>query len=243
MSKIDTASPEDREALKKEIVTEMKHDARRKKLLSCGGCLLLELIAVSVPFMLAAVVLAKSGFVQVPYLSSWLFKPAAPVRMVTPVVGANADQIVRSSALAAKFDQSTSVLTMKFTEGELTAMARDWLPALESSLPFQVKSMQIAVDPGVMDIFIVTPQNGHDTTIDIGIVPTVDAGALKLIFKDVKIGSFAVPNQLSAMLTPAIDRAVSEAMNKGLGAVGQLVKVDLRQGVIEFGIVPKMPGK
>src|ERR1700675_2015092 len=95
MTRIENvASLQDKEALKKEIRHEIRGEERRKKLASCGGCLLLVLLIVGTPVLLVAMFLAKTGFVEVPLLTRALYRPSTPLHVVMPFAGETADQVL-----------------------------------------------------------------------------------------------------------------------------------------------------
>ena len=58
--------------MKKEILSEIRHDERQRKVAGCLFWLAVKLVILAIPVVLAAVVIAKSGFYEVPLLSGWL---------------------------------------------------------------------------------------------------------------------------------------------------------------------------
>ncbi len=228
-----------RQELKKEIMAEMKHDARRKKVVHCLGCFALELLVIAIPVVFVAVMLAKTGLVNVPLLTSWLYRPNYPSRQVQPLVGSNAAEILIAQATRPKVNPNFGTMTVSFSEAQLTTIAQEGLTAAGSSLPLPMKSLQIAIDADSLELYGVSPQNGRDVTIMAKIVPSVDGGELKIDVKELKIGALDVPASASQMLTPLLDRSLGQTLVKSISQVGQLVGISFEKGIIRFDIVPK----
>jgi len=239
MTKTELENPETRQALKKEIMAEIKQDARRRRLLNCLGCLTLELLAVLIPLVFVAVLLARTGLVQVPLLTSWLYRPVAPSRTVLPLAGSNTADILIAEISKPKVNPNFGTFKISFNESELTTMAKDGLNAAGDSLPLKVDSVQVAVDADAVELFATSPQKGRAVTIRIRFVPNVDGGKLKLTINELKIGSLDVPPGASGMLATLLDKSLASAMESGIGQLGQLVNIELAKGFLRVEIVPK----
>ncbi len=239
MSRTELDNQQTRQELKKEIVAEMKHDVRRKKVVRWLGCLGLLLALVAVPVIFVAVMLAKTGLVEVPLLTSWLYRPNYPARQVLPLVGSSASEILLAQATRPKVNPNFGTFTISFTEAQLTTIAKEGLAAAGDSLPLPIKSLQIAVDDDVIELYGISPRDGRDVTITARIVPSVDGGELKIAVKELKIGALDVPESASQLLTPLLDRSLGQTLASSIGQVGQLVGITFDKGVVRFEIVPK----
>ena len=232
MTKIESAAPaEDREALKKEILAEIKSDARRKKLLGCAGCLLFEFLLVAVPLVFAAVIIAKTGLVSVPLFTNWLYRPAEPVRTVVPISGMDSEQIMRAALLRADIDPALGKVEVKLLESEMTRLVRDGLAAAEDSLPLPLRSAQLAVSPDGIEFFALTPKDDRNVTIKGEIIPTVKDGRVEFGIRGVSVGALTVPDGISRSLAPIFDRVINDAL-AGSSDLGELKDVRLEEGAM-----------
>ncbi len=242
MSRIEGNPRADREALKEEIKGEIRGDVQRRKFLSCGGCLLAAAMIVGATVVFAAVSLAKTGLVDVPALSGWLYRPNAPVRIVRPLAGSTSDAVMREVAAGLHYDSATGFMTVAINEAQLTTLvAHAVLSAPQGSLPFTVKSAQIAVEPDALELFAVVPRKNREATVLLRLRPSVAAGTIHIDVQELAIGQFIVPasfaNALfSAFVEPAIEKGIAN-----VGAVGTLVNVELSTGVVRLIIQPNRP--
>jgi len=238
MTKIDIGDQETRQVLKKEIIDEMQHDVRRRKVRNCLGCLFLVILAVTVPVAIVAVQLAKTGLVEVPLLTSRLYHPIQPSREVRPLFGAKASDILLAAASKAKPTLTLGLIKMSFTEAELTTLAKEGIAASGANLPIPLKSIQVAVDTDAVEIFAVTPQNGRDVTVRARFLPWVDAGQMKITPKELIIGGLSVPPSLSGALSLVLNKSLGNVLTTTINQVGRLVVVELDKGVLRLQIVP-----
>jgi hypothetical protein len=240
MTKIDIGDQETRQTLKKEIIDEMQHDVRRRKVRNCLGCLFLVILAVTVPTAIVSVQLAKTGLVDIPLLTSRFYKPTEPSREVRPLVGSKSSDILLASASRAKPTLTLGFVTLSFTEAELTTLAKDGIAASGNNLPAPLKSIQVAVDQDAVEIFAVTPQHGRDVTVRARFLPWVDAGQMKITPKELVIGGLSVPPSLSGALTLVLNKSLGEVLTSTISQIGHLVAVELDKGVLRLQIVPNM---
>jgi len=233
-----------RQALKQEIMTEIKQDARRRKFINCLSCLLLEALVIFGLAVFVASLLARSGLVQVPFLTPWLYRPAQPERQVVPLAGYDAADILISEASKAKVDRLLGTFSIRLTESELTTIVKEGLDKFGGSLPLPLSSAQIAIETDVVELFAVSIQNGREVTVVAKVVPSVtEDGKLKLTPKELKIGSLSVPASANAMLAAVLAKVIGDALNSNIGGIGRLVDISLAKGVMTVQFVPDTPSR
>jgi len=228
--------PTEREALKKEILQEIHGEERRKKLLSCAGCLALELLAVAAPLLISAVLIAKTGLVTIPILTNWLYAPSQPVRQITRIAGSTGEQIGRAEALKAKYDPVLQLLDISFTEAELTTLVQGSLDAAGGNLPFSVSNSQIAVEPGHLEFFGLLDRPDRKVTVRAEIEPSVQNGQLKIKVTGLRIGALGIPDSLSGLFSSLLERVLGDALTSAMAELGQLNSIELEKGRVLFRI-------
>ncbi len=241
MTRTESGNAADREALKKEVVSEIERDAGRKKLAGCGGCLLAALIIIGVPLVWGASIAAKSGFIHVPLLSKWLYQPSQPERQVVPLVGSNSTAILKSVIAANQYDQQTGIMTIRFSEEQLTTFVKEAVAANPNLLPFPVSSAQIAVDPSGVELFMVSPQSGGSATVKINVTPRVEKEQLQFTVNQIMFGGLAVPNSLANALVSSISGKLNDSIRASMGQIGTLEGVTLEKRMMIVSFVPKLP--
>lgn len=240
MVRVEPASASEREALKSEIKKEIRQENFRWRLASCGGCSLVVLVALAIPSFLIAATLARTGFYKIPFFTDRYYKASAPVRRVVPLVGSNAEATMSAAVARAKFDPHTSLLTLTFTETELTTVIQEGVrKAKDGDLPFPVRDVQIAFDEGTVEMFVVSPQKAGDTTVRARFVPSADRGAISFGVQEVRVGDLTLPKWLSQVAFNAAGRAMSKAILSASGNVGTLHRIEFSKGSMRFFIMPK----
>jgi len=239
MTRIDPFSPEQREALKTEIKQEMRHEERRRRVVRLVSGLLIAFAIIAVPVLLVSWQLAKTGFYDVPVLAKRLYRPTEPSRTVLPLYGSKPDDIFRVVGTKIMYDPSTSLAKLPMTEAELTTIAQHGVAgAPPESLPFPIKTMQVAVDPEVVEIYVVSPQKNRDATVRVRFRPFVKDGSLKADVKEIAIGSLIVPKKVGEMLFSMFGAFVTESVAKSVGQVGRLNGIELDRGIVRFVFYP-----
>ncbi|HTK05099.1 MAG TPA: hypothetical protein VL500_05935 [Candidatus Eisenbacteria bacterium] len=240
MTRIDPFSPEQREAIKTEIKQEMRHEERRKRTVRLVTGLLIAFVVIAVPVLFVSAQLAKTGFFDVPVLSAWLYKPTAPTRTVIPLYGSKPDDIYRVVGTKISYDPATSLAKLPMTEAEITTIAQHGVTAAPpESLPFPIKTMQVAIDPGSVEIYVVSPQKKRDATVRVRFRPQVKDGSLKASVQEIAVGSLIVPNKVGELLFSIFGAFVTDSVSKSIGQVGTLSGIELEQGIVRFVFYPK----
>ena len=240
MTRIDPFSPEQREAIKTEIKEEMRAEERRKRLRRFIVTAAIAVAAIGIPLLLVCVVMAKSGFVDVPVLSKALYKSTSPTRVVLPLYGSKPADIYRVIGTKVKVDPNTSLASVPLTEAELTTLAQNGVASTpKDSLPFPVKSIQVALDPDAVELFAISPQGRRDATVLVRFKPRVKDGKLYADVERIAIGSLEVPKGVGNAVFAAFGAIVNESVVKVAAQVGTLIRIDLEKGIVRFVILPK----
>ena len=253
MSTIGSGSNPSRSELKKEILEEIHQEERHRKFVNCLGCLFLKLLLFLIPVVIAAALVAQSGFFEVPLLSKWLYHPSTPQRTVVPLVGYDSEQIMKAAMTRADYNPTAGQLNISLTEQELTTMARAALVNTEQGTAgggasSSFKTVQMAVSQEGIEFFAVTPRPERDVTIKILFLPAIDAkGELNLTVKKLEVGSLDIPSALINLLTKTFARQMTQQMNSILSGAGRLVGVKTGEKTLYLNFQPelklKLPSK
>lgn len=244
MTRIDAFSPQERESIKKEIKQEIRSEERRRRLIGCGGLILVVLLIVGIPALYVASLLAKTGFYDVPVLSRALYKPSSPERTVVPLYGSTPDDIYRVLGTKIKYEPQTSQATFPVSESELTTLVQHSVAgARPNTLPFPVRTVQVAIDPDKIEIYVISPQKNRDATVRIRFRPYVKGGELRAEVQEIAIGSLVLPKKIGELLFAAFGTLVTDSASTAISNVGRLVNIELDQGIVRFVIVPSAPSR
>lgn len=226
--------------MKDEIKQEIRKEDLRKKLVGCGGCLMLVLLIIGVPSAYVLAQLAKSGFVDVPVMSRALYKPLSPTRVVLPLYGSKPEDVYRVMATKVKYEPQSGFAKLPVSETEITTMVQNAIAsAPPDALPFPVRSIQVAIDEESIELFAVSPQKNRDATVRIRFRPYVKGGELRAEVKEVSLGSLTLPKKVGEFLFNAFGSIVVGATSDALDDLGSLVNVELDPGSIRFVVLPK----
>ncbi len=232
-----------RDELKDEIRKELRHESRRRFFFSLALYLIFFFIMLGLPFLLIAVIAAQSGLYHVPVLSSWLYHPPAPVRIVVPLAGAGPDAIITSVTAKATYDQATGVAELTFSEQELTTLFAASVEEADASgtLPFPLESMQVALlDGNIMEFYAVTEREGYEAPVILSVTPQVTAGRLEMDTVDFHIGSFDVPDFMSDLVLDAFAANAMSGLEEGFAGVGALDDIGAEEGKLRVDIRPRL---
>lgn len=228
MTRLDAA--DEREALKEEIKQELRHEDRRRKTIGCLVSFLLMASIVTVPLFIVGSMLAKTGFVDVPLLSGWLYKPSEPVRVVRPLSGSNGKQVMQSVTSKAQFDPAVSTVTVSFSEEELTTLAQGMLTD-PSHLPFEAKTLQVAVMSDYVELFAVSVRPKRNATVRLRFLPVASKdGGVRLDIRELLIGRWLVPKSFSRYVTNIYAAEIEQTANAFAKGIGALRTVELKDG-------------
>lgn len=229
MTRTDDAT--EREALKDEIKGELKREGARRKAIGCGSCFLLMAAALAIPTFFVLSTLAKTGFVNVPLLSGWLYRPALPVRVVRPLVGSTREQVMQSIVSKVKYDQTTSSMSLMIGEMQATTLVQAMLDDAKN-LPFAASSVQAAVEPEHIEFYFVSVRPGRNATVRVRVFPEVKDGKIVLTVNELLIGSLNVPPSISRYLITVFGNETEKALNEFAAQIGQISDISLRKGTL-----------
>lgn len=245
MTRIEPAAgdrPVAQDDVKRIVRQELFLEIFRRKFFSCLGYLVVLLVVFGFPTGLALTFIAKTGFVEVPVLTGWLYEPAKPVRVVTPVSVASTDILLKNVGARARYEPLTNLLTLPIKESELTSLAIDSLKrAPAGTLPFAVKDLQVAVLPDKVEIFAVVPREKRDATLLVRLAPRVTDGTLNLELQELQLGDTHVPNALAQPIISSAAKLLTDALTKSLADSGRLADVVAEAGELRFVLSPKLP--
>jgi len=234
MTRIEAKPADERDALKREIIGEIRGAETRRKAIGCGACALVWLVVILGLAWFIGSTLAKTGIVRVPMFSAPSAESQRPMRQVAPLVGTKTEDIPKIVGLRAQVDPKTSRVAVTLREAELTSIVDHALVSGGASLPFPVKSAQVVVEPGFIELFVVSPRDQGTVTVRTRFVPKVDAvGRLELEVREVMIGSLALPSAIGELLFGVIRAPLNDAISTATGASGsRLYGVGLESGVL-----------
>ena len=189
-----------RERLRGEVTTELRASERRRgwrrRILRCGGCCggyLLALLAIPV---IALAIVARTGLVTVPVISTRITHDRAPVRIVTPPAPQSMATLVDAKVRAGmqRAGRAPDRLTLTFTEREITGALRHALGE-SSEFPATVREYaQIAVDPTRIELSTRMDGIGDaETTVRIVGAPVLADGRWTVDVEEVTIGALRIP--------------------------------------------------
>lgn len=227
----------ERQAFKEEIKDEIAHDARRKARARFWWSLAIVAVVVLTPILLVAAALAKTGLVAVPVLSSVLYHPRQPQRLVRPIAGATPESVIQAAAYAAKLDPVTRLATVHLTEAQLTTVV-DPILQLETSLPFHVVHGQVAIDADAAEAYAAIASKDRQSSLLVVFHPRYDNGVLSLNFEKIAIGDLDLPGFLLRIIETRANKAVNEAFAGGFSGAGKIASLTLTPGVLDVALDP-----
>lgn len=240
MSRLDAVPGNEREELKEEIKSELRHEAFRRKMFGCGACAVMWLFVIGLPVFFLARTLSKTGFFDVPVLGTRYYKPSAPVREVLPLAGSTKDTILASLRAKIKFDPRLGTAKIPFTEAELTTLVRDTVAeaAANDGLAFAVEKAQVAIEPDLVEIFAVLPRDARDTTVRLRFTPLASKGKFEIEIREVVLGDYVVPQALAKTVVNTLAQGLVSAISEGAEGLGTLNAITLAPKRMEIVIIP-----
>lgn len=219
----------DREELKQEIRREIKKDERNSRLMRMVIMLSIVLLLLAAPFLVAGVLVAKSGLVHVPVLSGWLYNPVSPSRTVTPLLGSSSEVIMNSAITRADFNPNFGSVKIYLTEKELTTVLNSAISKDESgALPFSVESVQAVLSEGSVEIYaLAVRDDGMRVSLLVGLVPAVEQGRLTMDSTSLIIGSLKMPDFVADLIVDSMTGGLAGAINDALAGGGTLENVEV----------------
>jgi len=183
-----------RDEVKREIKEELRQEERSRRWHGFLIRVAVYLTVLGVSCVIGLVLLARTGLMTVPLLSSRLYHPVMPTRVVTPLVGSNAEVVWREVLASMKYDSLTGDATVSFNEVRLTTIVREGMTAQAESLPFKAEEGQIVLEDGTAELFFYTERSGRKVPVRLAFIPGVDLrGNLSMVVTEAKLGGADMP--------------------------------------------------
>lgn len=178
-----------------DLYADLDHAHRRRGCFSCRnlGCLVLILLFIGVVGIFGVV--AETGIIQIPVLSTAFYPaPPKPLRAVEPTGQRTIESLLQSKSDELKGLATTVQPKISVSEAELTQLARE--PRLNGQVP--IKQAQVTIEPTFVELYgmIAMPSMNTNTVIRVRLIPIVnDPATLKL--SEIWIGYVRVPISLA----------------------------------------------
>ena len=203
---------------------EVIQDLTKKRPRRRGSCLTI----IAVFFVLVVVglgwMIASTGLLRVPILSSIAFRTPVPTRHVSP--GLPAEKFAASyfaSTVAKRLQEGGGefidrTITLQVPESSLTATLQNALRGSSASF-LDVNSAQIVVLPNEeLELFIPVRTDAGLTALTARVSLVADQGKFNLSLKDVLVGSVDIPGYIVASsLQPFVNRELA-SLNQALSS-------------------------
>ncbi|MDO8621961.1 MAG: hypothetical protein Q7R80_01910 [bacterium] len=211
-SKIEQAQ-EKVEQLRQDLRTQVEEEVRssiRKRtwrqflLRGIGCCGIYLVLLLSIPTLLLYLV-ARTGLVDIPWLSERVAHERAPERMVAAAAAGNVEQLLAAKLRAVTVPGGSSMPPLTFSEAELTALLRMVLTESRSSFSAQATTAQVAIDRGAVELSGRIPGlGGAVTTVRVRGVPSIRDGRLAVEVSDVVVGNLGIPRFLAQTIARSL---------------------------------------
>lgn len=220
-----------REELKREVRKEMRRGQRRARWGPLLGCLLGLVLFLLIIGGGAAFILARTGLVEVPVLSSRLYTPPAPTRVVEP------EEFDIESKVMDVFTESQEepgLMKIALREGELTAMFQEGAREALAEQGIELTTIQAAILEEFVELYFDAKIGGKDVRILARVLPKVEDGLPKIEVLETHLGGLPVhPRIIGGVLDNALDAALGE-----MGDEIKLESIELNPGVLEIILRP-----
>ncbi len=241
MTRIESANQQENQV--NDLQTELykiKKGLKRKqnrRLLSCGSCATVFLIVLIILAGFGSYILAKSGIIQIPYLSDKIYQEPKPVYIVQTATQDDKQIDMLSTlkdSLVSSFANINTALNSKINlqldDRQLTRLLSDQITQ-NNSLNSRIDYLQIAVLPQNLELFIKL-KKPRNTILIFEIAPKIVNNKINLEVISFKIGNLLMPNFLGqALIAPLGEKIINIAVTPFLG-FGQIQAIKLDYGKI-----------
>jgi hypothetical protein len=222
--------------LKKEIKGELRREDARRRMAGCGVGLVIVLAIVAIPVVLAASTLAKTGFVDVPFLTDRLYRSPEPIRSVRPLTGSGPKEVMQSVMSRVSFNPVTSRTKFTFSEQELTTLVQGLL-ADPAALPFRASRIQVAADPDFLEITLVAVRPRRNAVVRVRALPEVNDGTLRFAANEVAVGGLLLTDRMGQVVLDTYGSSATKLLNEVLSKIGRPHGIDLGKGRISIDLL------
>ncbi|MBN1585457.1 hypothetical protein JW899_03765 [Candidatus Uhrbacteria bacterium] len=228
-----------REGLKREIRDEIRREDRHRRIRRWLFWLAVKLAVLATAVILAASLVARSGWYEVPLLSSWLYRPLEPIRIVVPLSGYGSEAVTGSALSRAEYDSASGDFAVDLTEQELTTLIAEAVTATADRSPVELRSVQATVDPEGIEVFAVAVRPKRDVTVRFLVAPRAENGKLILDITAVTVGSLDIPKVFVGLASKNLSGRLSEILPVGNGGLGELREIRSGEGRVVLVFHPK----
>ncbi|MDP3771257.1 MAG: hypothetical protein Q8R16_03080 [bacterium] len=249
-SKIEQAQ-EKVEDLRRELRTQVEEEVRssiRKRtwrqflLRGIGCCGVYLVLLLSIPTLLLYLV-ARTGLVEIPWLSARVTHERAPERIVAAASAGNVEQLLAAKLrVVAVPGGSSTPQPLTFSEEELTTLLRVIFVESRSSFSAQAATMQVTIDRGAIELAGRIPGlGGTITTVRVRGVPSIRDGKLAVDVSDVVVGNLGIPRFLAQTIARSLIDQVPPARIAVGGGMPSIVidRIALQDHELTVYVVPE----
>ncbi len=186
-----------------------KQVIKKRPLFGCFNCLVVLLIIIALLLAWGLSAVAKSGLIEIPFISNWVYSDPEPLHQVTVE---KTGEIDLEKAIGDELASSVDT-TITFTEEELTLILQQGIETINTiQSKFVAESGQVAIESQQAEIFlkVSSPLDGY---LIIGFIPLIQNQNLYLEVQTVKLGNLEIPNSWGQEL---LDKTVNKELNKAL---------------------------
>ncbi len=202
-----------------------------KNVLSCAVLGLLFLVPVLAG---AAYLVARSGFVDVPYFSKWYEVPKPTRAVKAKVMDADTLRVLLSQRLQDEVvDGKSPPYALRVDERELTGVMVDGMDKEGITRAWRPKNIQVAVLKDGVEISGRVEDGPFHLDFVALLVPSVKDGVLRVGLGRTQVGDFSVPASIADKLMGNILGRDLASWNLSLGK-DVLKRIDLHDGYLEI---------
>ncbi len=255
---LPTSTPEERDKLEKEI-REIKKGIKKphtkvikkRSCFDCWSCCSFLLLVLLALVIFVFIILAKTGFFQIPFFTDIFYKSPQPVYVVqAPFFNEDEKQKLAESFEQRIVEQAFSQvdpdklkeglisedqrinLDLNIFESEITLLFRTGLTqGLEQEYKFE--GSQVAITPSELEFFthVLKPK---DVYLTLGLKPTIKDGELNLELTKIKIGNLALPSALANVVVEYYLGNKIKEVSKSLFPFTKIESLTLTEGQINI---------
>jgi len=242
MARVEPASSDSeqlKKEIKKQVVVDIKKQARRKKLFRYGSCLLLILAVVVFAALMSLWALALSGLYDVPVFSDMFFKTPEPIHQVE--IKDDIEDIDLLEYLESEINEivptgepgelTITEASVSLDEYVLTAFLWQRLAELPD---YKIIHAQIAVEPAGMEIFIHGERGYRPFYLTIMTIPKVADENLELDIISAKLGNLRIPSTLISTVLNTLLANILDILQLPIIGFVSLDEIELLYGKIKL---------
>lgn len=229
-----------RRELRSEVEEEVRSNLRRRtwrnallRVFGCCGIYLVTLLAV--PAFLAYLV-ARTGLIEVPFLSGRVaHERAAPRTVAVTPVDAGKLLTEKLRSVLPSGGEFPERVTITFSESELSGLLRSALAADQRVPAITRDTAQVAVGTDGIELFArVTGSGDRESTVLLRGVPVLRDGKLIAEFREVAIGNLGIPRFIVNTIARSF---LSQLPTPQFGGMGPLPSFAIEQITLADGAV------